>query len=86
MEWPEWWEWSLAFTAHLEDRMEMRLFSEVDLRSMLNDSTRLEQSARPGRWIVYTRFADQPWAVVLEPDSDEQQIYVVTAYRRETER
>jgi len=86
MEWPEWWEWDLAFTAHLEDRMKVRLFSEVDLRAMLHDATRLEPSARPGRWIVYTRFAGRPWAVVVEPDSDEQQLYVVTAYGRETER
>jgi hypothetical protein len=84
MERPAWWEWELAFTAHVESRMEERAFSELELRAMLDDAREFTQGARRGRWIVQTRYAGQPWTVVLEPDQDEQVIYVVTAYRRET--
>lgn len=33
--WPDWWEWEVELTPHLERRMEDRSFSEVDLRGML---------------------------------------------------
>ena len=35
MPWPDWWEWELELTPHLEKRMEDREFTEVDLRAML---------------------------------------------------
>ena len=34
-DWPDWWEWELEFTSHLEKRMEDRDFTELDLRAML---------------------------------------------------
>ena len=80
------WDWELAFTAHVESRMEERLFSDVELRVMLDDATDLKPSARPGRWIVHTRYGGRPWTVVVEPDEDEKVIYVVTVYRREMPR
>ncbi len=84
MERPEWWEWDLAFTAHVESRMEERGFSEVELRAMLDDATELLPASKPpGRWIAHTSYAGRPWAVVVEPDGDEQLTYVVTAYGRE---
>ena len=70
MERPEWWEWDLAFTAHVERRMEERGFSEVELRAMLDDATELLPASRPGRWIAHTSHAGRPWAVVVEPDGD----------------
>ena len=38
MNWPSWWEWELGFTAHVEARMEERGFSEIELRTMLDDA------------------------------------------------
>ena len=35
MAFPEWWDWELELTPHVEKRMEDRTFSEVDLRLML---------------------------------------------------
>ena len=32
MTFPEWWDWELELTPHVEKRMEDRSFSEVDLR------------------------------------------------------
>jgi hypothetical protein len=86
MEWPEWWDWELAFTAHIESRMEERRFSEVELRTMLDDATGLAPGAKLGRWIVTTRHGQRPWTIVLEPDFDGRAIFVVTAYEQEMPR
>ena len=31
---PDWWDWEVELTAHIEKRMEDRDFTEVDLRAM----------------------------------------------------
>lgn len=74
-----WWEWELAFTGHLEARMEERGFSEIDLRSMLDVTTRL-RSAHGARWLVETRHKEVSWVVVVEPDEEDQVLVVITAY------
>ena len=84
MERPEWWDWELAFTSHVEIRMEERGFTEVDLRRMLEDATEVEPSSRPGRWMISTRLRGSTWRVIVEPDQDELALYIVTAYRRDT--
>ena len=35
---PEWWEWDLEITPHVEKRMEQRDFTEIDLRRMLDSA------------------------------------------------
>lgn len=80
---PTWWGWELAFTAHIEARMEERQFSEVDLRVMLQETSALEPARRPGRFLARTRLRGRPWIVVLEPDPDAELVFVVTAYPRE---
>ncbi|MFW6206525.1 MAG: DUF4258 domain-containing protein [Gemmatimonadota bacterium] len=80
MEWPEWWEWELAFTGHVEARMEERGITEVDLRSMLESATGYRASGAPGRWLIETGHEDSEWAVVVEPDEDDRSLVVVTAY------
>jgi len=79
---PEWWDWDLAFTSHIESRMEERLFSEVELRTMIADATDLSPSRRPGRYLARTRLHGRPWSVVLEPDMEDQLLFVVTACPR----
>lgn len=37
--WPEWWNWELEFTPHLEKRMSDREFGEIDLRIMLENAS-----------------------------------------------
>ncbi|HET9982024.1 MAG TPA: hypothetical protein VFQ38_00485 [Longimicrobiales bacterium] len=39
---------------------------------MLEDATGVLPARRPGRFLVHTRRLDQPWIVVVEPDSDEK--------------
>jgi hypothetical protein len=34
MPWPDWWDWALERTPHLEKRMDDRACTEVDLRAM----------------------------------------------------
>jgi hypothetical protein len=77
---PEWWNWELAFTAHVESRMEERSISELDLRRMLEDATELSPGRQTGRFLVSGRHEGRRWIVVLEPDSDERVAYVVTAF------
>ena len=80
---PEWWDWEIAFTPHVEARMEERGFSEVELRAMLEDAVGLGPARRPGRYIIDTRLAAKPWYVVVQPDEEERLLFVVTAYPRE---
>lgn len=77
---PEWWEWELELTPHVEKRMADRSFAEVDLREMLERATGLRPDFVEGRFVVETRFGGRPWEVVVEPDEVEHLIVVVTAY------
>ena len=83
MELPDWWNWDLAFTSHVELRMEEREFTELELRRMIDLATSITPGRVPGRFLVATRFQGTPWSIVLEPDSDERLVYVVTAFPRE---
>jgi hypothetical protein len=78
--WPEWWEWELEFTSHVLKRMIDRRFSEIDLRSMLEEATSLREDDEPGRWVVETSHDSRSWEVIVEPDRAEQLLVVVTAY------
>jgi len=80
---PEWWDWDLAFTHHAESRMEERDFSEVELRTMLAETTELMPGRQPGRFLAKTRHRGRPWSVVLEPDRDDRVLLVVTAFPRD---
>jgi len=80
MDWPEWWTWELAFTGHVEARMEERGFSELELRGMLESATAFRASGAPGRWLIETRHRDSEWAVIVEPDAVDRILVVVTAY------
>jgi len=81
---PDWWAWELAFTPHIERRMEERDVTELDLRSMLDGASEVRSRGVEGRFEVKTRHAGQPWIVVLEPDPEEERVYVVTAFRRDS--
>jgi hypothetical protein len=56
MTFPEWWEWELDFDAHVEERMEERDYSEVDLRTMLENATEVFPARGDGRWLALTKF------------------------------
>ena len=49
---PEWWNWELSFTAHVELRMEQRGVTEVDVRAMLERATEYELSVVEGRFMI----------------------------------
>ncbi|MBI5528541.1 MAG: DUF4258 domain-containing protein [Deltaproteobacteria bacterium] len=80
MTWPDWWEWELEFTPHLEKRMEDRDFNEVELRGMLEIAGAFRADTVPGRWVVETRHRGGDWEVIVEPDESEKLLVVVTAY------
>jgi hypothetical protein len=65
---------------HIYKRMADRDFTEVDVRSMLQTTTRLRRDVEPGRWVALTRLRRQRWEIILEPDLAEQRLVVITAY------
>jgi hypothetical protein len=79
-EWPEWWEWELELSPHLLKRMVDRGFSETDLRAMMHGATACRPADEAGRWIVATRHNDRRWEVIVEPDSSDKLLVVITAY------
>lgn len=80
VEWPQWWEWELELSAHLEERMADRDFTEVDLRSMLEHAASISPSGVEGRWAIKTAHRRRPWKVIVEPDFGRHLLVVVTAY------
>ena len=80
MNWPEWWEWELEITPHVEKRMAQRDFSEIELREMLGRAQSHQPDTFEGRWAVQTRHRRQDWEVIVEPDPAERLLVVVTAY------
>lgn len=49
---PEWMEWDLVFVSHVEERMEERGFTEIDVRTILEEATArlLLPDARADGW------------------------------------
>jgi Domain of unknown function (DUF4258) len=80
MAWPEWWEWELELTPHLEKRMEDRDFTEVALREMLERAHSYRADVVIGRWVIVTRHRQEPWEVIVEPDPASALLVVITAY------
>ena len=79
-EWPVWWHWPLEFTPHLLKRMVDRDFTEVDLRTMLEEATGIDADVEPGRWIVETSLENRAWHVIVEPDKILEILVVITAF------
>ncbi|HEY7676634.1 MAG TPA: DUF4258 domain-containing protein, partial [Candidatus Methylomirabilis sp.] len=78
--WPDWWEWGLEFTPHLEKRMEDRDFTEIELREMLTHARSYQPDVVEGRWVIETFHRGHGWQVIVEPDEVEYLLVVVTAY------
>ena len=80
MRWPEWWEWELELSPHLEKRMVDRDFTEVDLKAMLENAEAYSADVVEGRWLIETRHGRNPWHVIVEPDPVELLLVIITAY------
>ena len=80
MEWPNWWDWELEISSHIEKRMEQRDFTEVDLRGMMESARGYREDVVEGRWIIDVKHRGMPWEVVVEPDTADELLVVVTAY------
>lgn len=78
---PPWWDWPLAPTPHIAQRMRQRGFSETDLRSMLAASVGLAPDVADGRFLVECRLGREHWEVIVEPDYDRSVLWAITAYR-----
>jgi hypothetical protein len=69
-----------SFTPHAELRMEQRGVTEVDVRAMLERAQGFEPSVVEGRFMIHVTRNDQPWIVIVEPDTDASILVIVTAY------
>lgn len=78
--WPEWWDWELAFTGHVQRRMEERGVSEVEVHSMLQRASGYSPSVVENRFMIETTHRGRPWIVIVEPDPDERLLVIVTVY------
>ncbi len=78
--WPEWWEWELELSPHLLKRMVERSFSETNLRTMMEHATELRQDVEAGRWVVETKHDSRAWQVIVEPDTIDKLLVVITAF------
>ncbi len=79
--WPDWWDWEIELTPHLEKRMDDRDFSEVDLRAMLEHAHGHRPDVVEGRFVIETEHKRAQWEVIVEPDEIDHLLVVVTAYR-----
>jgi len=78
--WPDWWDWELDLTPHLLKRMEDRDFNELDLRRMLQHARAFRADIVEGRWVIEARHNGQHWEIIVEPDTGELLLVVITAY------
>ena len=67
-------------SSHLEKRMLQRDFTEIDLRTMLEQAIAYRPDFIEGRWVVETHHRHQSWVIVFEPDFLERSLVVITAY------
>jgi hypothetical protein len=66
MGWPEWWDWELELSSHVETRMEDRDFNEVELRLMLEVAEGHSEDWIEGRWVIQTRHGGRAWEVIVD--------------------
>ena len=78
---PDWWNFELELSPHVEERMIDRGFSEIDLRLMFEATVAMRPGVAKGRWILETAHDGDAWEVVVEPDEHDRVIVVITAYR-----
>lgn len=78
---PDWWDWELELTPHVEKRMEERGLTEVELRALLHGATILVPDVVDDRWVATGKRGGETWEIVLEPDVQDHVVVVVTAYR-----
>jgi hypothetical protein len=78
---PDWWNFELELSPHVEERMIDRGFTEVDLRLMVEAAGGVRPAATNGRWILETVHDGDAWEVIVEPDERDRVIIVITAYR-----
>jgi Domain of unknown function (DUF4258) len=81
--WPAWWRYDIVISPHVIERMQERGFSEIDLRTMLDDAVGHRPSVMPGRFLIEALRGAERWEIVVEPDELERLLTVVTAYRVE---
>jgi hypothetical protein len=82
MNWPapEWYNWELEISSHVEKRMIQRNFTEIELRTMLVSAQSYEKDFEEGRYLVKSKLNGKGWEIIVEPDYEEKMLVIITAY------
>jgi hypothetical protein len=80
--WPEWWGWEIEFIPHLLKRMLDRQFNEVSLRIMLDEAIDYAPEEND-RFIILTKYDNQKWKIIVEPEYIDRVLLIITAYPEE---
>ena len=78
--WPEWWDWELELSPHLFKRMVDRSFTELELRTMLENSRGYRPDIVEKRWVIVTSHRKRTWEIIVEPDYVNKILIIITAY------
>ena len=62
-----------------------RRFTEIDLRGMLERATGYERDAIPERFLIKSRLRRHEWHIIVEPDTPEKLLVVITVQSTRTE-
>ncbi|HVU49914.1 MAG TPA: hypothetical protein VHL80_04460 [Polyangia bacterium] len=81
--WPDWWEWELRLTRHLEVRMEQRGLPEDGLREIMEAATGFSPAVEEGRFAVFGYRRGRLWKLIVEPDPDGRVLVAVTVFGEE---
>lgn len=82
MKWPDWWDWELEITPHIEKRMIQRNFTETDLRDMMEQAKLYRADDVKGRWVIETRYLNRDWKIIVEPDIEKLLLLPISFRRR----
>jgi len=77
---PEWWNWEIEITPHIEKRMISRNFSEIELREMLINAKEFEKDIEDSRYKITSKLRTKKWEIIVEPDYFEKLLVIITAY------
>jgi len=80
-DWPPWWNWEIDLWTHLEEKMEERGFTEVDLRRMLEYAAEYRRVERVvGSSQLGIGGGTGKSLINVQPEPDREILGVVTAY------
>lgn len=70
----------MALSDHVQDQIDDRGITEIELRQMLAHARRYRRSRHAGTFLVAGRMRGQEWTIAVRPDPTRRRTVVVTAF------